>query len=326
MTVGLFADAILRPRSHWWEWLAAVLAGVLTAPGPGAQSWWDFISVEVKYRLRRRLTWISVEVDGDALEFNVRGTRRVWCYDFSHRGRLDLAGRDEVLASRLARMAEALAAAGEHVHVALHVESRDDADALARTVLSLTVPAMPPPEWRRDPRVGVPLTLSTGRTAIVERRHYVRTPQHVTRTLRVAGFAAGREGAALEVLSERVSWLTLSLHASVVPAARARRVTSRAVHRVSSDAQLARGAGFRWSARREFELDALRQREQTVAAGAALCQWALYVVVRATSPAQLRQRVASTIEVAHTAGLRLDCGVATQREWFVYQLPGGQGW
>jgi hypothetical protein len=146
------------------------------------------------------------------------------------------------------------------------------------------------------------------------------------RTLRATAFSPGRESEALEALSERAAWLTLSLHASVIPTARARRVTSRAVHRVGSDAALTRGAGFRWSARHEKELEALRSREASVAAGAALCQWALYVVVRAQSLAELRSRVAETRQVSRESGLRLDPGTGVQGEWFTYQLPGGPGW
>jgi len=192
--------------------------------------------------------------------------------------------------------------------------------------LSVTRPVAPPAEWRRSPRSGVARGLSIGRTPVVERRDHVRTARGVARTLRVASFAPGRDAQALAALSEKLSWLTLSLHASVLPASRARRMTSRAVHRMGSDAQLARSAGFRWSARREFEFDALRQREQVVAGGAALCRWALYVVVHATSLAQLRSRVDQAQEIARTAGLRLDAGVSMQAAWFTFQLPGGPGW
>lgn len=324
MAVGLGADALVRPGTRCWEWLGALVAVTVTAPGSVGRSWGEWAVVEARYRLRRRLWWITVAVDPEALVLTVHGEQRVWTYDFAHRGRLDLASRDVGLATRLAHMVETLAAAGDDAHVSLHVDAREDGSV--RTVLSTTVASVAPYEWRRDSRAGVPRTLSLGRNPLIERRHYVRTTDHVVRTLRVIRFAPGRETAVLEALSERVSWLTLSVHASVVPAMRARRLTARAVHRVGSDAHATQAAGFRWSARREWELDVLRQREQVVAAGAALCQWALYVVVRASSLPQLRRRVADVIVVARAAGVRLDPGSARQREWYAFQLPGGPGW
>lgn len=320
------ADAVLRPGGRWWEWLVAALAVGGGLPAPASRSWAQVVGVEIRYRTRRRLRWITVKVRENALDVSVHGARRVWCYNFSHHGRLDLAKRDVVLADRLARMVESLAAAGQPAHVAMHVETLDADQGSVRTVLSVTVPSLPPPEWRRDPLAGIAGTLRPGRSVIVERREYVRTSRHVLRTLRVASFSPGREASALEALSENVQWLTVSLHASIIPAVRARRLTARAVHRLGSDAQLTRGAGFRWSARHEWELEAYRQRENSVAAGAALCQWALYAVVRASSIEQLRRRVARTTEVAQSAGLRLEAGAGEQGDWFVWQLPGGPGW
>jgi hypothetical protein len=239
---------------------------------------------------------------------------------------LDLCGRDVVLATRLARMVESFAGGGDRAHVALHVDTGERSGVPARTALSVSVAAPVPGEWRRHNAAGVPRSLSIGRTAMIERRHYVRTPRSVVRTLRVEDFAAGRAGVALETLGEYGSGLALSLHAGVVPLARARRLTSRAVHRVGTDAEFARGAGFRWSARDQKGLDALRDREEAVAQGAALCQWALYVVVSADTVSELRRRVHETREMARAAGLRLDPGVGVQGEWFIFQLPGGPGW
>ncbi len=323
-SLGALVDAAARAGTRWWEWLGALLLAGLAAPGPDDRSWGELVVTELRFLLRRRLSWVTVAIESDALVLASRGAHRVWTFDFSHRGRLDLAGHDLGLARRLSQMVEAMATTGVDAHVALHVEARGD--ATVATVLSTTSPVAAPPEWRRDPDAGIPRTLRTGHNVLLERRGYLRTHDHVLRTLRVNSFASGREASALATLSEGVSWLTLSVHASVVPATRARRMTSRAVHRVDSDAHQSRGAGFRWSARREWELAVLRQREQSVAAGAALCQWALYIVVRASSLGQLRGRVSDVVALSRAAGLRLDQGAARQREWFEFQLPGGPGW
>ncbi len=322
----LGADALLRPGSRWWEWLLVALALAGAAPGPGSSSWGQWCATHLRFLARRRVRWISLECDGDALIVGARGRQRVWCYEFAHRGRLDLSRGDVVLASRLARMVESFAAGGDHAHVALHVDTGEKSGAGARTSMSVNVAAPTPSEWRLRREVGIPRCLSIGRTAVLERRCYVRTLGCVVRTLRVADFVAGRTQAALEVFGEYGSGVTLSLHAGVVPLPRAARLTARAVHRVGTDAEFARGAGFRWSARDQQGLDALREREESVALGAALCQWALYVVVSAETVRELGRRVHETCDLARAAGLRLDLGVGVQAEWFTWQLPGGPHW
>lgn len=323
-SVATGCEALLHPAGHGWVWAITGVTAGAALPAPASRSWAQTVGIEIRYWTRRRVRWVDLSPDGDALRVAVRGVRRVWCYEMLHCGRLDLSGRDVTLAHRLGRMIEILAAAGERAHVTLSVESSPD--AIPRTVLSLDVEAPPPPEWRRDPRAGVPGVLGAGRVALIERRDYVRTPHCVVRVLRVVRFSADRETTALETLGDLAEWLTLSLHVTVIPASRARRLAERAVHRRGSDANVTRGAGFRWSARHEQELEALRQRERAVAAGAALCQWALYLVVCAPTLEELRRRVVATRERARGAGLIVELGAGVQGEWLDYHLPGGPGW
>jgi hypothetical protein len=316
------ADALLRRGARPWEWVVAAGLGA-AASGPSRRSWGHAALSEVRYLLRRRVTWVGLERQGDYLRLQARGTRRLWCYDYSHRGRLDLAGRDHALAQRLSNLADSLALGGPGAHLSVHVESRE---GVPRTTLSVTAPSLPPSEWRPMRTSEAPAGLRQGREPVLERRHYVRTEAGPERTIRIEGFAPGREDAALEALGAAGPGVSLALHAAVLPAQRARHLAARAVHRVGSDASLSRSAGFRWSARREFELDALRHREQSVAAGSALCRWALYIVVRAPTVRALEQRVDAVGAAAGAAGLRLDLGTARQGEWHVFQMPGGPGW
>ena len=324
--LGALGVSLLALVTHgrWWEWCAALALVLLTVPGTTGRSCYEMAATEVRFWMRRRLTWSVVTPTPEGLVLTSRHECRVEVYELLHRGRLDLSGHDAGLAARLAQLVEAIAEGGVGAHVALHVESREGAPPA--TTLSTTSPIAAAPEWRRVADGGVPRTLRVGRNALLERRDHLRTRDGVLRTLRVSRFAPGRETAGLAVLGERTGWLTLSVHAAVVPTARARRLTARAVHRVGSDAQMSRSAGFRWSARREWELDALRQREQAVAAGAALCQWALYLVVRAPTLEELRARVHDVVALSRAAGLRLDMGGAQQHEFFEFQLPGGPGW
>lgn len=324
--IVLGSDALLRAGGRWWEWPLAGVTGACASPGPAARSWGQWGVGEARFLLRRRVRWVSLETDEEAVVVDVGVSQRVWCYEFTHRGRLDLSGRDGELASRLARMVESFATGTDHAHVALHVDTGGRSNGAARTSLSVSTASPVPSEWHRRSAAGVPRCLTLGRSALIERRHYVRTPQCVVRTLRVADFAAGRASDALETLGGYGSGLVLSLHARVIPLVRARRLTARAVHRVGTDAEVARGAGFRWSARDQKALDALREREELVAQGAALCQWALFVLVSADDVGTLRRRVNETREMARSSGLRLDPGVGVQGEWFTWQLPGGPGW
>ena len=322
--LGVSLVALVTHGARGWEWWVALALALLTAPGTAGRSCYEMAVVEARFWLRRRVTWTVVTVTPQGLVLTSRHECRAEVYELSHRGRLDLSGHDAGLAARLAQLVEAIAEAGVGAHLALHVESREGAPPA--TTLSTTSPIVAAPEWRRVPDGGVPRTLRVGRNALLERRDHLRTRDGVLRTLRVSRFAPGRETSGLAALGERAAWLTLSVHAAVVPTARARRLAARAVHRVGSDAQITRAAGFRWSARREWELEALRQREQAVAAGAALCQWALYLVVRASSLEELRARVDDVVALSRAAGLRLDVGSARQREYFEFQLPGGPGW
>lgn len=320
------ADALVRPGSRGWEWFLAAGAAGAAAPKSSTESWGRWISVEIRYLLRRRVHWVSLEREGDALRVATRGSRRVWCYEFVHRGRLDLSGGDVTLATRLARMTEALATGGARTHLALHVDTGQGSGVDARTTLSVSVDSAVPQEWRRRNDGGVPRSLSLGRVVVIERRRYVRTPLAVVHTLRASDFAAGRASEALEALGQYGTALEISLHAGVVPRDRARRLTARAVHRMGADAHLSRGAGFRWSARDQRGLDAVGHREYAVTQGAALCQWALYVAVSAPNVGDLRRRVLEVRELARARGLRLDAGTGVQGDWFTYQLPGGPGW
>ncbi len=324
--VAVGGDALVRRGAGWWEWVITALAGLSVLPAASSRSWAQVAAVEFRHQVRRRVRWISLEVNDETLSVGDHSERRVWCYEFVHCGRLDLSGRDFTLARRLGRMAESLAASDEDAHLNLRVEASSRDDGVARTVLSLNVASPPPEEWRRDALAGVPRVVRPGRTPLVVRRDYVRTPDFVLRVLRIARFAPGREAFAFEALSENPEWITVSTHVAVISARRARRLTERAVHRIGSDAQVTRGAGFRWSARHERELEAFRQREAAISGGAALCQWAFYLVIRATTLTQLRQRVDQVRDIARGAGIRLDVGTGVQGDWFIWQLPGGPNW
>ena len=320
--LALVADAVLRPGATRAEFVLAA-ALVLALPGTSTTSWGELAVRHLRYLLRRRVHWVTVSVVERRLQLRAGVTRHVSCYDFDHRGRLDLSGDDLAVARRLAAMADAVALSGEGAHVSVHVEPGPRGPV---TTLCTTAASAPPPQWRPHVTGAGAGSLAVGRRALLERRTYLRQDQGLCRVARVEGFAPGRETAAIESLSGAGDWISMSLHADVFAATRSRRLSARAVHRAGADGSVLRAAGFRASARRDVEFDELRRREQSVARGAALCRWALYVVVHAASLASLEQRSHELDARARAAGLRLDGGVGRQWDWYRYQLPGGLGW
>ena len=329
LTLGavlLGADWLVRPGSLWCESVLAVAGGAAALPVSSATSVGSWCLIQLRFLVRRRARWISLEPAEETLRVDARGVQRVWCYEFVHHGRLDLSGRDVEVATRLAHLAQSLAASGKSAHLAVHVDTGDIRDSGSRVALSVNRPSQVPAEWRPRSDAAVPRSATTGRMPFIERRGYVRTSGGVVQTLRVRAFTPGRASDALVALGAAGTALEISLHANILSLVKARRVSARAVHRMGADAQFSRGAGFRWTASDQKSLDALRVREEAVAQGAALCQWALYVVVRAANVSELRRRVSETLEVARTRGVVLDRGVGVQGDWYVFQLPGGQGW
>lgn len=325
-TVILGADWLVRPASLWCEPVLAIVGALAALPVPSATSAGSWGLIQLRFLARRRGRWISLEPGEDTLRVDVRGAQRVWCYEFIHRGRLDLSGRDIELATRLSHLAQALAQNAQNAHLCVHVDTSEARDSGARVSLSVNRASHVPSEWRPRSDAAVPSSATTGRMPFLERRGYVRTSRGVVQTLRVKSFTPGRASDVLVALGATGTSREISLHANILSLAKARRVSARAVHRVGADAQFSRGAGFRWSASDQKGLDALRVREEAVAQGAALCQWALYVVVRATNVSELRRRVSETLEVARARGVVLDRGIGVQGDWYIFQLPGGQGW
>jgi len=70
----------------------------------------------------------------------------------------------------------------------------------------------------------------------------------------------------------------------------------------------------------------LRQRELATAHGTALVQFAVYIVIRASSLRELRGRSAELQRDAQRAGLQLRHGLGRQVLWFCAQLPGDTQW
>jgi hypothetical protein len=275
------------------------------------------------FMARSRWTRVRLSTGRDAVTTHARGDAVARGFELEHRGRLDLSGRDRQNAAALADFADALATSDKTRHFSLHVYSSPGDVA---TLLFAPTDVSAPTGWTaiKDP---VLAATGTDDTALLERWDYVRDERQVMSVLRVRDFSAVPDGhALLERLQFASSTLDLAVHVEVVGGARAHRLAARAVHRVGSDVVTAQAAGFRRTAQSTRSLERLRQRETLVVEGTALLRVAVFVVIRASSLAQLRRDVQTVRHAAVESGLRCESGRGRQTLWYCAQLPGAPGW
>ena len=254
---------------------------------------------------------------------HARGDATARGFELHHRGRLDLSGRDRQNAAALADFADALAASDTTRHFSLHVRSSPGDVA---TLLFVPTDVSAPTGWTKSSDQELAGT-ALGTTALLERWDYVRDDREVMRVLRVRDFSAAPDGhALLERLQFASSTLDVVVHVEVVGGARAHRLAARAVHRMGSDVVTSQAAGFRRTAASSRSLERLRQRETLVVEGTALLRVAVFVVVRASSLAQLQRDVGALTRAALESGLRCEPGRGRQSPWYCAQLPGAPGW
>ena len=325
--VGLASDWVMSPRAP----LLVIVAGLALAMG--AVPCYDGLTVgegcvvALRYLLRSHWHDLNVRELGDDVVLWAIGEVALRGYELTHRGRLDLSGRDVTIAEGLAALADASSAARTGQHFSQHVVTKG-ADTLTMLTLPLDVPA--PDGWTVNNALALEV-VGVGNDAtslrVLERFTYLRTKGQLARIYRVRDFSAVPPSRGLlEHLLRSSTTLDLALHVDVVAGAKAHRLAARAVHRVGSDAATSRAAGFRRTARSSRNFERLFQREELVASGRSLLRLAVFVIVRGESLDEVHQRSAIVWRHAHDAGLRLERGWGLQLRWYFAQLPGGPGW
>ncbi len=323
--VVLVGDGILNRRPPV-EMVLGALLGASAAPLGDGRTVGQWVAVLLRFLLRRHWDEFSVREFGDDVVVWHDGDVALRGYRLSHRGRLDLSGRDVELAEALAALVDAASAARGPRHLSQHVLHHGLSTS---TLLALPADLSPPEGWRLDSSLAHQVLGARGVSPVrhLERWSYVRTADDVVRVFRVRDFSAAPSTRPLveQLLRTRPS-PDVALHVDVVSGARASRVAGRAVHKLDSDDASARSVGFRRSANAARNIERLVQREVLVAAGRSLVRVAVFVVVRAASLEELHDRSTATWRHAHDAGLRLERGRGVQARWYVAQLPGGVSW
>jgi hypothetical protein len=325
--LGLVGDWLVRASSQIVELVGGVTLLVCAAPAYDALTLAELLWVGACFLARSRWTLLGATNERGALSLRARGHVRVRGYALRHRGRLDLSGRDVQVALDLSDFADAQATSDRTSHVSVHVCSSVRG---ADTLLALREGTLAPPGWLENDELLLSMaevTQSDASKWLLERWVYVRSLNGLVRVLRIKDFSAVPEGRALlERLQQTGNDVTVALHFDVIAGSRAPRLAGRAAHRAGSDSAASSLVGFRRTAKAERSLRRLNEREALVSNGKALLRMAVYVSVRATSQAQLRDSVAHVLRRTHEAGLRCERGVGRQALWFSFQLPGGPGW
>jgi hypothetical protein len=287
----------------------------------------EFLCVSALFVLRPPWMVVHTESRGRLMVVRARGKTNATGFELLHRGRLDLSGSDFELSERLVDLTKSLATSGEVDHASIHVRSTTTS---ANTLLTLRTSALNPEGWHENAellRSFLDLRPGMQCVGVLERWGYVRLHDEVLRTFRIQDFNnASDVRALLEKVQQSPCHPGISVHLDVLPSTKARRVASRAVHRMGSDSAASTAAGFRRSARSKRSLHRLAQREELVASGEALLRLGVFVTVRAATLTELRVRTGELLRSSKESGLGVERGMGRQLAWYCFQLPGGPGW
>ncbi len=314
----------------WWILVAPhdprVLVGVVVtagvACGPRDRALVDHLHRLLAYVARSRWTYVAMRVENATWSTRARGHAEVVLGELVHRGRLDLSGVDEVIASEFAALMDRVAVADEPRQLSWHVTS--DGDGL-RTWLAAPASVGLPARWRTLEHLDAD---GPARSAgwLYERWRYLRTPRGVAAVLQVRGTTSVAGVGALNALAPYGSSRDVSVVVRVAAASRSSAVVGRQVHRWRANAALASLFGFRHRAAAEITTSLLERRERAVATGTAVGQVDVFVVVRAPTRATLDEHVTALQRDARRVGTTLVRGDGRHAPWFCAHLAGGPGW
>ena len=319
MVVGSFTTWLVTSGSGRGWLVVAAGSALVAAPAVPGDTVGSFGVRVVRYALRPK--WSSLQIrHGDDLLLARRGRVQCTLASLTHRGRLDLVGGDRMVHDQLRELTTALATSAGG-HVSLHVTT----SASETTTVVAAPREFAQPGWVPT-RVVPILSAGQGRRLVREQWGAVRTTGGVVTTVRVATFSASGDRPLLAALQLSGLHSVVSVHAEIVSAPSARRITGRAVHRVGVDDVASRSMGFRRSAHGDVMLTRLREREQLVASGEALLRLAVYLTVTSENIRDARHSLALLRQRLRDVGVTIDRGRGQQAQWFRWSLPGGLEW
>ena len=289
----------------------------LGAIGPRENSAAEIVARAATFATRSRWTRVDIEQRGSHVAIGARGWRRAQLFEVRHRGRWDLSGEDRRFDAQFAGTLERVATNGGGA-VSWHVHC-----ARERTLSVLALPASV-----RAPRatqaLGDPVRFSNG-PWIYERWRYVRDATDVMALFSVVSARTAPHESLLRDLAPFASLRDVAVVVHVVSSSRANSVVGRHAHRWRANLALVALGGFRQRASMDAATVLLDERERDVAAGRALCEVQVFVIVRAKSRAGLDDEVRALRDDARRCGVELRRGDGRHAVWFCAQLPGALG-
>lgn len=325
--VGLVSEWLLSAQAPTTEVVAGLALMTCAVPAYDGLTVGEQFVIALRYFFRSHWSAVTALEFGDDVALWANGEVAFRGYELVHRGRLDLSGRDVMIAEALVALADAASAARAGQHFSEHVYRQGDQ---VSTLLALPIDVPVPEGWLKKNNLArrvIGLNDDTTSLRLLERFSYLRAPEQLLRVYRVRDFSSvpSTRGLLEQVLRSSAP-LDLALHVDVVGGAKAHRLSARAVHRMGSDDATSRAVGFRRTARSTRNFERLAQREALVASGRSLVRVAVFLLVRASSLDELQQRGTQVWRHAHDAGVRLEHGWGLQAQWYRAQLPGGPSW
>ncbi|HEV7957824.1 MAG TPA: hypothetical protein VGP11_00020, partial [Acidimicrobiales bacterium] len=229
---GLVSDWVMSKHPPIAELVSGACLMAAAVPVADGLTVAEYIFILARFVTRTHWFELVARELGEDIVVWARGEVSFRGYELVHRGRLDLSGRDVVIAEDLAALADAAGAARKGQHISQHVAAlRGD----VATLLALPGDVVAPDGWRAN-SVLAREAVGAGDSAahrLLERYTYLRTPNELVRVFRVRDFSSVPQTRALLEQTLRSSVpLSLAVHCDVVAGVKAQRLAAKAVHRV----------------------------------------------------------------------------------------------
>ena len=267
----------------------------------------------VRFHTRSRFSSVEHEIVGDNVQVTCRGQRTFSLWRPHYRGRLDLRDEERAEWRRVLQRVEESTQRGETAHFSFHVHGHDSWLATSTITLSNS--------WIID---------SSRFHSEMPRWMYeswteVQTDSAFYRVFDVHGFGNSSDSVIDTLSDPRERWSTHA-HFLASPQRDAIRRSRRDRH-AADTAMTWRGLRGVVSPATLTDLRATRQHhEEHVARGAALLDFRMCVVVRASSMTELNEFSAALRDVAARAGVALRHAVGEQAQGLVASWPGPSPW
>ena len=142
--VCLLGHWLTAPNATFVEALIGTFCLVCASPTNEGLTLGERVLILVHFVVRSRWSSLRVGLFDGVITVEARGVVRLHGFELSHRGRLDLSGRDVDNATSLASFADALATSEVTRHFSTHVIARGD---VVSTMLALPEDVSAPAGW-----------------------------------------------------------------------------------------------------------------------------------------------------------------------------------